>query len=249
LAKGQVIAIGSALVLIVLAAALWPELPRWRLSGTQSIPAQSMHYGTNRLICPPRKKATIAIFGDSHVVGSHMDSEPSGEQAAFGKVLEQSLGAGTTVALYGIGGHTAQMGEAAWVGQTPGADTVIIAYGSNDAAPRGWLSSKKPVPLDDFKAALGRHVSRWQKAGRTVILLVPPPPGSTAMMARLAPYRKAVRDVGQSLDIAVLDPADAFAAAGPSAALLTRDALHMNAAGHRRLGEWLALQLCPDDNR
>jgi hypothetical protein len=80
-----------------------------------------------------------------------------------------------------------------------------------------------------------------------VILLAPPPAGSKAIATRLAPYREAARDVGREMEVAVLDPADAFADCPSAQPVLVRDALHMNEAGHRCLGNWLARRLCAID--
>ena len=84
----------------------------------------------------------------------------------------------------------------------------------------------------------------WRARNAAVVLVAPPPGGSRAIQARLAPYRKAVRQLGQSLGVPVIDPADAFAAEPAAQPVLTYDALHMNAAGHRALGRWIAAQMC-----
>lgn len=233
----------ALIALLALAAPLWPEVPRWRFGGTKSVATASVSYGTGSIACPG-PDARIAIFGDSHVAGARM-SDPGGKP--FGEVLEAALDGRAKVALHGVGGITAQMGEARWATTRPDARTIILAYGTNDAAPRGWLSERSAVPLTAFTASLGRQVVRWRGERREVILLAPPPAGSAAIMRRLSPYREAIRDLGESLEAAVLDPADAFASCPQAEPLLVRDALHMNAAGHRCLGEWMARKLCPGD--
>ena len=62
-----------------------------------------------------------------------------------------------------------------------------------------------------------------------------------------AGYRtfSAVMSVGKANGVPVMDPADAFAGCGTTEPMLSYDALHMTAAGHACLGEWLASQLCP----
>ncbi|OBV11205.1 Glycosyl hydrolase [Erythrobacter dokdonensis DSW-74] len=164
----------------------------------------------------------------------------------FGAVLEQELARGVKVTSYGIGGATAAGGERRWrASNLPEADLVVIAYGTNDAAPRGWLRRKKPVPIAAYKTAMTRQIRALRARGAQVILMAPPPGGSMAINHRLAPYRMAARDIARAENIPMLDPADAFASCSGSEPLLTHDALHMNPAGHQCLGRWLARQLCP----
>lgn len=167
-------------------------------------------------------------------------------EAVFGEVLEQTLARNIAVGRLGIGGQTAMMGEKQWRGRSlPDADLVILAFGTNDAAPRGWMSNKEPVRIADYKASLARQIEARRAAGAGVVLLAPPPGGSAAITQRLVPYRAAAREVGRRLGIAVLDPADAFASCPSAQPVLLRDALHMNSAGHLCLGAWLAQQFCP----
>lgn len=233
----------AMLLAVVLLAAIvvgWREIPRWQAGGAQPVPAASVGWGRDRIACPAPGRA-IAIYGDSHVKGSRSEA---GAQP-FGKVLEAALGGRVGVALHGVGGDTAEMGERRWQGSRDAAKLVIIGYGTNDAAPRGWLRSKEPVGTARYAASLQRQIDRWHGAGRDVILLAPPPPASTAMMRRIAPYRRAMSDLGQARGIAVLDPADAFASCSEPGPLLGYDGLHMTAAGHECLGTWLAAQICP----
>ena len=220
---------------------VWPEVPQWRSGGTMSMPASSVALLPRPLACPPAG-TTIAILGDSHVAGSRM----GGSGAAFGSVIEQTLGNRVNVTSHGIGGATALDGEQSWRERDlPQADVVMLAYGTNDAAPRGWLSDKTPVPLTDFKASLTRQIASWHARGKDVVLLAPPPGGSRAMAERIAPYRRAVSEAARASGAAVHDPADAFASCPADQPVLTRDALHLNGAGHKCLGIWLAHQFCP----
>ena len=236
----KALALGATALACGLAVALWPELPQWRPGGTRSIPASSVGSLVHPSGCPG-DGTTIAIIGDSHVAGSRMGA--GGEP--FGAVLAQALPGKVTVERFGIGGETAAGGERRWRGRDlPEAGLVILAYGTNDAAPRGWLRDKDAVPLADFRAALMRQIKAWRAADHQVALLAPPPGGSSAIASRLAPYRAATRDVGREAGVNVYDPADAFAACPAAQPVLVADALHMNAAGHRCLGEWLAHQMC-----
>ncbi|WP_199797895.1 SGNH/GDSL hydrolase family protein [Erythrobacter sp. KY5] len=228
-------------------ALLWAEIPAWRFGGTEPLATGSVAYSQDALTCPGGGEH-IAIYGDSHVVGGRMAQFGGESGPAYGRVLEAELRGGATVSLHGVGGHTAPMGESRWNIGDSKADLVLIAYGTNDAAPRGWLRSKKPVALSDFTAAMERLASTASETERQVVFLAPPPAGSSAIMQRLQPYREALRDLGRQLDSPVLDPADAFAACESSQPLLIYDALHMTASGHRCLGEWLAARLCNAPN-
>lgn len=240
----KLIAVALAVLLLSLlglVVAAWADLPHWRVDGTNSTYAASVTHLPGPLPCPGAG-AGIAIIGDSHVAGSRME----GGGMPFGEVLERQLLEGVRVMRHGIGGETAASAEQRWQGRDLNeANLVILALGTNDAAPRGWLSDKAPVPLPDYKASLTRQIAGWRARGSEVALLAPPPGGSAAMTARLAPYRKAAREVGIMMNVATFDPADAFTGCTRDQPLLGRDALHMNAAGHRCLGRWLARQFCP----
>lgn len=216
------------------------EVPRWRSGGSDPVEAGSLTTRAPLTACPSRP-LDIVILGDSHVTG-----ERSGTDAVpFGAVLDSALPGGGTVTLLGHGGDTAAMGAARWQSRARAGDLVIIAYGTNDAAPRGWLRGKKPVPVPAFTATLGQLLSDWRAAGRRPVLLAPPPGGSAAIAKRIAPYRAAVAMVGKQAQVTLLDPADAFASCAADQPMLGYDALHMSAAGHQCLGEWMAAQLCP----
>lgn len=231
------IVVGLSLGLL---AVLWNEIPRWRAGGADPVATPSVKWGAELLHCP-ENRGRIAIFGDSHVTGDRTEQGTM----PFGKVLESRLAGGIRVALHGVGGDTAMIGEQRWLGGGAGGDLVILAYGSNDAAPRGWLRSKRPVGIEAFAGSLQRQINHWRSEGSSVALLAPPPGGSKAIAARMAAYRTAVMSVGKANGVPVMDPADAFAGCGTAAPMLGYDALHMTAAGHACLGEWLASQLCP----
>jgi lysophospholipase L1-like esterase len=241
LTRARLIGWTAAALLLAVGTMLLTELPRWQSGGARSMQVASAGIAAKSQTCP-QQGATVAIIGDSHVAGSR-----SGEgAAAFGEVFEQALAGRASVVRFGVEGHTALAGEAAWQGRDLlDADLVILAYGTNDAAPRGWMRDKTPVPVADFKASLLRQIAAWRGRGHAVALLAPPPGGSPAIAQRLAPYRQATGEVGRASGIAVLDPADAFAACPSAQPVLVYDALHMNAAGHQCLGTWLAQQFCP----
>jgi len=237
----KAIGLGLAAVLAGLGIALRDEVPHWRSGGSDAVATASVGHMPQPLACP-NAGTRIAIIGDSHVAGSRM--EPDG--MPFAGVLEQALAGRITAMRLGVGGETAAGAEQrARSRDLAGFDGIMLMLGTNDAAPRGWLRGKQPVPLTAFRASLTRQIAGWRARGLDVVLLAPPPGGSPAIAARLRPYREAVRDVGRASGVAVLDPADAFVSCPADAPLLIRDALHMNAAGHRCLGQWLAQRLCP----
>lgn len=232
---------GLMALLLALGIALQHEIPRWRGDGSAAVAAQPVGHLPQPLACPA-PGTRIAIIGDSHVAGSRM--EPDG--IPFGVVFEEALAGQIIVERYGVGGETAAASEQRWRSRDlEGFDWVMLMLGTNDAAPRGWLRNKQPVPLAEFKASLIRQIDHWQSRGHSVVLLAAPPGGSPAIAKRITPYRQAVREVGRVSGVAVLDPAEALATCPADAPALTRDALHMNAAGHLCLGTWLAQQLCP----
>lgn len=233
------VAVG-AIVIASLAVAGWREMPKWRVGGAHAVQATSVSAGKDRLVCP-QSGSRITIIGDSHVAGTGgvATVEP------FGRIMERLLPGNITVELRGAGGDTAEMGARRWLNAPhPAGGLVILAYGSNDAAPRGWLVTRHPVPPGRFEAALIRQIATWQDGGARVIVMAPPPGGSPAMAERLAPYRQAAARVGVAASLSVLDPVDAFGQCTGSEPLLDYDGLHMSAAGHRCLGTWLAAQLC-----
>jgi len=227
-------------LLFALLAAGWNELPHWRAGGAQPVRVPSVSWGRSLLTCPATGDQ-IAIYGDSHVAGTNENSAV----LPFGKVTQLALASRFTVDLFGVGGDTAGIGEQRWLHAGSDGNLVVLAYGSNDAAPRGWLSSKRPVRIEAFAGSLQRQINHWRAEGSRVALLAPPPGGSESIAARMAAYRKAVMAVGHANSVPVMDPADAFAGCGTTEPLLGYDALHMTAAGHACLGKWLAEQLCP----
>lgn len=230
----------AAIASIALIAVFWREVPRWRFGGAHPVYAPSVAWGKGLLSCP-HEGSRVAIYGDSHVEGFR----GTHARKPFGKVFEEALGQGVRVDLLGVGGDTAEMGGTRWLGRPDSASIAIIAYGTNDAAPRGWLRTKQPVAIEAFKASLEQHIDRRRAEAATIVLMAPPPPGSRAMLDRIAPYRRAVAELGMARKIAVLDPADAFTRCAGTEPLLDHDALHMSAAGHQCLGQWLAEQFCP----
>lgn len=171
-------------------------------------------------------------------------STDNGAAAPYGVVLAQALGGRVTARLRGHGGATAVDGASRWHDTPLTGEILLLAYGTNDSAVRGWIGGKAPVPLTSYRASLRRQIDLATKTGAPVGLIAPPPASSPAMMARLEPYRQALLRIGREKGVPVFDPAEAFAECRNQEPLLTRDGLHLNQAGHRCLGRWLAKRLC-----
>lgn len=219
-----------------------PEIPAWGLRGTTSYPVAPLSQDPGLSLCP-RAGETIELRGDSLVAGARM-GDRRGAGAAYGQVLKRELGDGASVVLRGVGGARASDGATAAPALSGAGDIILLAYGTNDAAVRGWIGGKQPVTLAAFRASLTAHVAEARRSGARVGLIAPPPVGSAAMAARLQPFREAVSDVGRRNDIPVFDPARAFAGCRGDEPLLLHDALHLNASGHACLGRWLAQRMC-----
>lgn len=182
----------------------------------------------------------IELRGDSLVIGSRM----GGKGRPYGAVLAQQLGGGVQVLLRGRGGATAVDGETMWRQAGVEGDIVLLAYGTNDAASRGWLTGRRPVALQQFRESLLRHIRQVRASGAQVGLIAPPPVSAPAAMERLQPYRLEVHKIGREAGLTVFDPAEAFAGCRQNEPLLAVDGLHLNTAGHACLGRWLAQALC-----
>nr|WP_298925217.1 GDSL-type esterase/lipase family protein [uncultured Erythrobacter sp.] len=245
--------IKAALVLFVVSFVILAlgsgEIPAWRSDGTRTVEVSSVSANLEILECP-NAGSQIAIYGDSHVSGARMDGSSDESRSSFSAVFADTLPDGVVVAKHGVGGHTAAMGESRWLVEDASdqADLVLLFFGTNDAAPRGWLRDKQPVPLEEFAASMGRLIDHFERTGSRVILIAPPPAGSRAIAGRLGPYRQSVASIGAERGLSVLDPADAFSQCEADQPLLVRDALHMREVGHRCLGEWMARTMCPNAN-
>jgi lysophospholipase L1-like esterase len=230
-------AVAALLVALLLVVAFGREFPAWRFGGASSRFATPVGFNAPGSLCPPAWQ-TIELRGDSLVTGSRM-----GVGEPYGAVMAQAFG-GVAVRLRGRGGATAADGEAQWRESRVDGDILLLAYGTNDAAVRGWMGGKTPVPVRSFRESMLSHIHQAQARGANVGLIVPPPTGSVAMMDRLQPYRLEVQRIGRKEGIPVFDPAEAFSRCRSEEPLLAGDALHLNPAGHACLGRWMAQRLC-----
>lgn len=226
-------------VMILALIGLRGELPTWRSGGAVSHTAVMVGFDPPGSLCSVDFDL-IELRGDSLVNGSRM----GGKGRPYGAMLAQQLGGEVEVLLRGHGGATAADGETMWRHLEADGDIVLLAYGTNDAASRGWLTGRRPVPLQQFRESLLRHIRQVRASGAQVGLIAPPPVSAPAAMERLEPYRLEVHKIGRKAGLTVFDPAEAFAGCRQSEPLLTVDGLHLNAAGHACLGRWLARALC-----
>lgn len=230
-------------VAVLAALALWPEIPAWRSGGTRALGMASLGSSAAENLCPSAGDV-IELRGDSLVAGSRMGAPAGTTGHAYPQVMQDLFAFPVQVIALGMGGFTAPMAEQHWRNTPPQGNIVMLAFGTNDAAPRGWLTDKQPVPVTSFMAALTRQLARLRSQGVRLALIAPAPTGSQAMNERLAPYRQAVAAVGKATGTPVLDPAEAIAGCEDNQPLLVRDALHLNQAGHQCIGTWLASAIC-----
>jgi lysophospholipase L1-like esterase len=194
-------------------------------------------------LCPSAGEV-IELRGDSHVAGSRMGVPAGTTGRAYPQVMQEQFAFPVKVIASGVGGFTAPMAEQHWRNSSAQGRIVMLAFGTNDAAPRGWLAAKQPVPVASFRASLTRQLARLRSQGARPALIAPPPAGSEAMNERIAPYRQAVAAVGKATGTPVFDPAEAIAGCADQQPLLVHDALHFNQAGHQCIGTWLARAIC-----
>jgi lysophospholipase L1-like esterase len=226
----------AGLVAAGIAAPAWllrDEAPRWRPGGSAAWPmARLAPLGNLPLALPAGGR--IVCQGDSNTRGNRVSPG-----RAWPDRLAARLGPAHAVSNHGRGG--AVVADARPVAVRPG-DVVILCFGSNDAAPRGWLRPRHPVPPDHFAETLAGLAGAYRVAGASVLVMAPPPPGSEAMARRIAPYRLAASRAAATAGVAFADPVDALAGI---AVPLQHDALHLNEAAHAALAAWLMGLIVP----
>jgi lysophospholipase L1-like esterase len=191
----------------------------------------------------------VVVLGDSHVKGRQ--SEPRGP--SFVEVLREELGWRYEVVGAGCGGSTVHdwthdgptfgcnMRNAYPIRGQPQlpAEIVVIMLGSNDAVGFG-----EPRPLDPqvYVREMQALVRRVRRDGGQLILLLGPPPSPLAW----PPAARRLREYGEAL--AALAEQEPGVHMGPDLQHLIDlqehfggRSVHMNAAGHRLVGERLAL--------
>lgn len=230
--------IGPAALILTLgavAALSSGEVPRWTLSGARMQMRAPLAVSLGALL-PMPAAGHILFVGDSNTAGSRI----GGPALAFPAIFADALGIRSRVSVSAFGGATASaMSERGLPVERPVVAFVLL--GTNDAAPRGILSSRRPVPVSDYRHQLAGLIARLQQRGAKVIVLAPPPVGTAAMARRLQPYVEASRQTAIATKSAFRDTAAAFGLPDKEG-LLHHDALHLNPEAQRRLGLWLADQ-------
>lgn len=236
----QRLAVSGTLALTVVAVLGWhqDEIPAWMLGGTRILGHRPLGdiFDEQSLTLAPG--STVLIIGDSNATSSRIPGALS-----WPTRLGQALGHDITVRNMSRGGLTAN----AWLTRytvPADVDLCIIAFGSNDAASRGWLNERQPVGTSRFVHDISRLIAacRAQFAPQ-VLVLSALPTGSRAMEHRVAPYRTAAREAAIRAGAAFADPMEAFTGPQPDAPLLGYDALHLTAQAHQRLSIWLASRI------
>lgn len=231
---------GSSLALFCgLAWTAYQEFPRRTVSAADILPS------AHEPVVDPcaessRNPVQMFIIGDSNTSGSRLQVRRS----AYPFQLAEMLPPSTSVEVLASGGS--RISDAAAPPEDRFENSVtIIMMGTNDAAPRGWLKmNEHSTQIAEFREKLTAVARLWAGATDEVVILSPPPAGSPAMRRRIAPYRQAARLAARDAGVPFLDTAIPLATAG-SSAMLQRDGLHLNEAGHRRLATWLAECLMP----
>ena len=194
-------------------------------------------------------RTKVVVLGDSHVAGGQ--SKPHGP--SFVEVLREELGPRYEVVAAGCPGSSTHdwthdgpslacsMGNAyPELGrpQLP-ADIVVILLGTNDAA---GFKEERPASPRVYAREMRELVHRVQADGGRRILLVGPPPSPRPRWRgarRLRAYSKALAALAQREPNVYMGP-DLQEFIDPEEHFDGRK-VHMNAAGHRLVGERLAL--------
>ncbi|WP_141521617.1 SGNH/GDSL hydrolase family protein [Novosphingobium sp. PC22D] len=234
------LAAGSALVLAAAGGLCWSlgEIPQWMSGGTQMVPHPPLaaaFSGPSLTLAPG---ATILVISDSNATSSRIGGAPN-----WPSRIGHMLGHGIAVR------NMSRSGSTVWAWQEryrvpAGADLCVIAFGSNDAASRGWLGTRHPVGTARFADDILRLIGACREHGTAqVLVLAPVPTGSPAMERRVAPYRTAAREAAIRARAQFADPMEAFAGSQAGRPYLSYDALHLTARAHQRLAAWLASRI------
>lgn len=225
----------AALLLGGLAVAAWAfrdEIPHWTITGTTAHRERPL--GAIGACTRSFHKGWAKIFtGDSNMNGSRLTS-PS---AAIPSLVARQFGIGALIRSVAQGCATvldleSQLENAGAV------EMVVMMFGTNDAAPRGRLSNKRPLDPQTFEVRMADQIRENREKSTHVLVLAPPPVRAVAMANKIAPYRKAARTAAWAGGAAFFDPATLPAFKGDESALQF-DALHLNEAGRRTIADWL----------
>jgi lysophospholipase L1-like esterase len=194
-------------------------------------------------------RTKLVVLGDSHITGAQ--SEPRGP--TFVEVLREELGPSYEVVAAGCPGSSAND----WTHDGPSlacslrnaylelgrphlpAEIVVILLGSNDAV---GFAEERPLTPQVYAQAIQELVRRVQRDGGQRILLLGPPPNPLAR--RRSAQR--LRDYSKSLAALAEQEPDVYMGPNLQEFIDLKEhfggrKVHMNAVGHRLIGERLAL--------
>lgn len=213
------------------------EVPHWTLRGARMVVPKRLP-ALRSLPSGGAQAGRVLFVGDSNTAGTRVGGAANAYPAHFAAALDGTVRA----VVRAFGGATVADHLARGLPEGAAQGSFAVAYvmlGTNDAATRGWLASRRPVALEAYRAGLTRLAQQLRRGGARVVILAPPPVGTQAMAARLQPYRRAAAQVAQATGSAFLDPASAFPDPDLQG-LLQPDALHLGPEAQRLLGLWLA---------
>jgi len=188
---------------------------------------------------------TISTEGDSLTYG--MDISPNGKSTQingatftrstnpYPEALMTDLKGCATVVNRGFPGDRSVDGLVRWQ-NAPGANLVVMMYGSNDANDFG-RSATGIVSPDVFTQVMQLMITRRQAQGSTVMLLIPPPIEDRYFDGLIEPYRAEVRSLGKAMNLLVLDPKDALSSVK---SVFTFDHVHLSAAANLAIAKAVA---------
>jgi len=223
---------------------VYSEAPRWHPGGSLIVPHDPLP-PIDSQVMSLSADVGIACIGDSNTKGASgsLTLGHSAPPEPFCSILGKALRVPYSV--HAIGGSTASDGLKHKIPGN-GSGLIILSFGTNDAAPRGWLSSRKPTKIADYRKSLEALVAAHSRPGTRVLVLAPFPSGSRAMERRIAPYRQAARQAAMASGASFLDPVSAFPQDRP---MLATDGLHLSAEAHRLLAAWLAKHIVVTSHR
>lgn len=232
----RIVGVVAGAVALAVVATIWAgEVPGWTFRGSRMMQTNVLRSSSSDPIVLP-SRGTILFVGDSNTAGSRV----GGIHYAYPAVFRDALSADQEVKVHAFGGATTADLLARPLPEGP-VDLAFVMLGTNDSAPRGWMSSKRRLSLSNYRSNLSELISRLSKKSARVVILAPPPLGSNAMARRLDPYRKAAWEVARETSSQFRDTAAAFEPK-PATEFLQRDAVHLTQEAQRELGLWLLAQ-------
>lgn len=158
----------------------------------------------------PARAGSLACMGDSITVGVR-PAGVLGPAVVAGQEFCALLANGRTVLNRGGSGNTSTQMASRFASDVVAAapSCVLIQAGANDAP--SYVYPTGQVSAADFKANLAAMVSQAQAAGIAVTLMTPWVMRNGTWNWNITPYLQAVRDLGKSMGVPVIDIYDRFA--------------------------------------